>query len=534
MDGIQLSSWIVILALIMGAYFSFINTLGSNNELREPLAAQTSIPYIGHALGLMRSKFNYYVDLSHKTLEPILTVTLSGTKMYIVNSLPLIQSIQKQPKDLAFPPIEAKFANQICGVSPEASKILMSNVNGDDGNFGLSMESYHAMRGALTPGSGLDQMNRIMIQNVAASLDDLMPSGKKSVNIKLSEWLRRVVTKATTNSVYGPQNPFKEAGVQDSFWQFESQLMTTLVGFLPSVFARTGIAARARVVTAFERYFEAGGYKEASILMQSRYETGAKNGVSVSDIARYEVGYAIAILVNTAPAAFWIMFFLYSNPSLLQEIREELDAIMEVSLDSNNKTIRTLDITNVKASCPLLLSVYQESLRHLSMGTSVREVVRDTVLEGKWLLKKDSMIQMPSRIIHMDSTIWGSDVEEFNPRRFLKNNGKTGTQKRPNTAAFRTFGGGSTLCPGRHFATNEVLAVESMFVMRYDMKPAAGTTWSIPKTENTNVAAVIMEPDTDIDAIVSVREGFEDGRWAFGLRDSKIIFAVVEEDRVGE
>lgn len=312
--------------------------------------------------------------------------------------------------------------------------------------------------------------------------------------------------------------------------QFESDLVAILVGVLPSITARKGIAGRARVVQAFEHYFQNGGHKEGSILMQNRYETSAKNGLSVEDIARYEVGGAIAILVNTAPAAFWTLLYTYSQPGILEDIRKEVSSIMTTTVDETRNPIWSLDITSVKNNCPLLTSTFQEVLRHRSMGTSIRQVMEDTVLKDQWLLKKGCMIQMPSRVIHKDASIWGSDVDEFNPRRFMKGAvQKTGNGKCPNRAAFRAFGGGTTLCPGRHFATTEILAMVTMFVMRYDMVPTAGE-WTLPKTDNTNVAAVVMEPDSDVEVEVSAREGFEGGQWTFGLKDSEMIFAVVAED----
>ena len=111
-------------------------------------------------------------------------------------------------------------------------------------------------------------------------------------------------------------------------------------------------------------------------------------------------------------------------------------------------------------------------------------------------------------------------------------NSEQGTKsgKAPPAAAFRAFGGGSTLCPGRHFATNEVLAIVTMFVMRYDMVPLSGS-WTLPTVEKTNVAAVVMEPDTDTEVLVSRRKGFERDHWSFGLEASENIFAVVAEDR---
>lgn len=450
--------------------------------------------------------------------------------MYVVTTLELVQAIQKLPKVLAFPPIEAKFASQVCGSSPEAHNILMKNVNGDEGNWGLSMESYEAMRTALKPGAALDNMNRLMMQSVAISLDNLTSEVGQTVKIRLSEWLRNSVTAATTDSVYGPQNPFKDKDVVNAFWEFENDLMSILVGIMPSVMARKGIAGRARVAKAFERYFLAEGHKQASMLMQMRYETSFKNGIAIEDISRYEIGGAIALLVNTAPAAFWMLLLIYAHPGLLEEIREEVGLTMTQTSDSSGTT-RHIDITSLKSTCPLLTSTFQEVLRYRSMGTSVRQVMEDTLLEGQWLLKKDSMIQMPSRVMHSDSSLWGLDVNEFNPRRFMKRSaqGKK-SSKAPPAAAFRAFGGGSTLCPGRHFATNEVLAVVTMFIMRYDMVPQSGK-WTLPTVQKTNVAAVVMEPDTDVEVLVSRRNGYEKDSWSFGLRTSDDVFAVVVEDR---
>lgn len=134
------------------------------------------------------------------------------------NELLLIQTVQKQHRTLAFPPIEAKFASTVCGASPEAQAILAENFNGDEGDFGLSMESYTAMRAALKPGSQLDDMNRSMIQEIAKAFDLLQPAKTQSKEIGLYSWLRDAITTATTRSVYGPMNPYDDKTVADAFW----------------------------------------------------------------------------------------------------------------------------------------------------------------------------------------------------------------------------------------------------------------------------------------------------------------------------
>ena len=93
----------------------------------------------------------------------------------------------------------------------------MKNVNGDEGDWRLSMESYAAIKNALAPGAELDGMNRVMVQNVASSLDNLEAEGS-SIRVGLAQWLRKTITKATTNSVYGPLNPYRDEAVQNGFW----------------------------------------------------------------------------------------------------------------------------------------------------------------------------------------------------------------------------------------------------------------------------------------------------------------------------
>ena len=310
-------------------------------------------------------------------------------------------------------------------------------------------------------------------------------------------------------------------------------MMTILVGVFPSITARKGIAGRAIVAKALEQYYRDDGLMAGSIFAKKRYEVAEKNGVALEDIAKFEVSVLIAIVANTPPAAFWTLFFIYSTPGLLDDIRREIDAVVVTNKEGDELT-RSLDIKSLKEQCPLLTSTFQETLRYTSIGTSVREVMEDTILDGQWLLKKGAMVQMPSRIIHKDPSLWGPDVDEFNPRRFMKDSeaqrsGST-ARKRPSPGCLRTFGGGTTLCPGRHFATNEIIALTALFVLRFDMAPSSGT-WSMPTTNNANMSVIVLQPDTECEVEVTRRKGFETGRFTCGLKGSDSVFAVAVEDR---
>lgn len=150
---------------------------------------------------------------SDKYNLPIYTIRLPGSRLYVVNATPLITAVQRQFKTLAFPPLEAKLAMSICGTSKTANDILSTNVNGDEGFWGYSITFYKAIHTPLSPGPELDAMNRVMAQKVATSIDRL----EENI-VNLFEFIRHEITLASTDSVYGPKNPFKTPAIEESFW----------------------------------------------------------------------------------------------------------------------------------------------------------------------------------------------------------------------------------------------------------------------------------------------------------------------------
>lgn len=306
--------------------------------------------------------------------------------------------------------------------------------------------------------------------------------------------------------------------------QLENNLMPVILGILPSITAKKPIAARERMVQGFKEYYSAGGHRQASAIVQDCYQAGIDHGVSLEDIARFELVRAGALFVNTAPAAFWLLFMVHAVPGLRDQIRAEIDSCTKTPPAKDGAGVKLLEITSLKDNCPLLLSTYQEVLRYTSKGSSIRQVMDDVYLDN-YLLKKGALLQMPSRVVHNDHHLWGADAAEFNPYRFLARERKN----RPPGACFRAFGGGKTLCPGRHFATNEILAVAALFIARYDLTPVKGT-WEEPTCHGSSEAPVLMEPDYDVEARLRIREGFEGVEWNITMKTSSKSFGLVLED----
>ena len=224
---------------------------------------------------------------------------------------------------------------------------------------------------------------------------------------------------------------------------------------------------------------------------------------------------SIGVLANTAPAGFWTVWHVFAHQQLLDDLRIELEAIVRTTHDPSGTPCHHLDLNRIRTECPILTSTWHEVLRHIGCGTSARQVREDYMLQDRYMLRKNSVVHKPSQVVHGDSVLWqtptgtlpAAPVEAFDPRRFLST--------KPTPGAFRPFGGGSTLCPGRHLSATEIQSLVAMMVLRYDITPAEGGEWSKPETYLTSFASAILSPKHDPVVDVMLRNGWESGTWTF-------------------
>jgi cytochrome P450 len=299
--------------------------------------------------------------------------------------------------------------------------------------------------------------------------------------------------------------------------------MILAMKLFPSILAKESIKAREYLAQAFYQYFRAGHHEEGSGLVQARWNHSKEHKIADDrDIARFEIGGAFAVLSNTIPTAFWTLFHIFSDPVVLEDCRREVNAVMR-----EQDGICTVDIDDVKTSCPILLSTFQEVLRFHGVNVATRLVVEDCYLNDQYLLKKDSLVMIPGPVQHFDTSVWGNTTGSFDHKRFVR----TAGAKRPNPAAFRAFGGGHVLCPGRHFATTEVLAMVAMTVTRFDIRPTSGD-WITPTSNNSPMSAAVAVPDNDILCNIVPRSNKQ---WRFIVsRSNKTIGIVAEDINAGE
>lgn len=172
---------------------------------------------------------------------------------------------------------------------------------------------------------------------------------------------------------------------------------------------------------------------------------------------------------------------------------------------------RKIALEDIRTKCPILLSTFKETIRYRSLGTQVRLCLEDQLIDGRYLLKKGGIVMIPQLVQHTSVDAWGSDVHEFDHRRFVKGHTSAGHRKNINLTAFRAFGGGHTICPGRHFSSTEIIAFAALVVLQFDIEPigAGGDgvgRWEEPTWANSPMVSTFHIPDKDFKVFVKPRD----------------------------
>ncbi|RYP64845.1 hypothetical protein DL769_006520 [Monosporascus sp. CRB-8-3] len=222
--------------------------------------------------------------------------------------------------------------------------------------------------------------------------------------------------------------------------------------------------------------------------------------------------FIIGTDANAIPMTTWSFMEVVKDPCLFKAVKEE---VQEAFVSDPETGSRKLDKKKL-IGLPLLQSVYMETLRmHVSINVT-RELTQPMTMGG-YRIETGSVVQAPSTIAHHDENIWGADehpASEFWGWRHLKyveepdESGKT-VRKPEFTTAGRTssffpYGGGVSICPGRHFAKHEIMMTLAILLDRFDIEFLSWTTLDgresdrAPQNDARYFGAVGMPPDRDM------------------------------------
>lgn len=218
---------------------------------------------------------------------------------------------------------------------------------------------------------------------------------------------------------------------------------------------------------------------------------------------------------KTTNLIFWILIRIYSNPGLVQEVRDEVRPFAKASQPPEVFGIpepARLEINDagLVRSCPLLKACLYECLRLHSKPVSMRLVQKDLTIfksrdegqsfEGEqpqsFVLEAGDFVASLSNAHPHDPHHYES-ANSFRPGRFLRSGGCTQEQRTFFQGALKPWGLGECACPGRVLAEQEVLAFVAAILVLWDLEPVDSQGWIMPRHKTS---AVVSLPAADIRA----------------------------------
>ncbi|EED13974.1 cytochrome P450, putative [Talaromyces stipitatus ATCC 10500] len=285
--------------------------------------------------------------------------------------------------------------------------------------------------------------------------------------ISLEFLCRDVIMDAQVTSFFGPRLLELEPNLRSLLkkWDLESWRVSYK---LPSALSRRATCLRDYLIDILTQYYTLPVEQRAGSVafVNEVYDDYKHAGLSDRDIAGIVFTILWGLNTNVTVVSYWMIAHLTNNPTVVNQIREEITPVMQ-KIDANptidGPALAELTKNPLLNECLIFNSTFNETIRFTATGSSFRKTTRDTTLEGR-RIPKDTTVAIPQRVQMMDEEAFGPDSYTFDCYRFFRN--KSLVRK----VEFRGFGGGTTLCSGRTVGRHQVLAFLAILLWRYDLE----------------------------------------------------------------
>lgn len=170
------------------------------------------------------------------------------------------------------------------------------------------------------------------------------------------------------------------------------------------------------------------------------------------------ITFLIAGHETTSGLLSFTLCYLLQDAAVYAKAQQEVDDV----LGGDKITVDHL------AKLPYLTAVLRESLRLTPTVPSIIVTpLEDTILGGKYYVKRGiPIVSLPS-MVHRDKTVYGEHAADFRPVRMLDEAFRRRNKAFPN--CWKPFGNGIRACIGQAFAWQEALLVLALLLQSFDL-----------------------------------------------------------------
>ncbi|KAF9642831.1 cytochrome P450 [Thelephora ganbajun] len=455
------------------------------SENRAPMVSHL-IPWVGSALEIGRN-VDAFFDRAQRKYGDVFAVKAFGRNTTCVVSPSLISEIYRNPQKYDFGHYRVTLT---IGCFAIPASLMKSDL--------LSKVLRPAQHRHLSP-TGIGPA---IESHTTAVWDLLEKEGSRfaGVSTPLRDFVLPVLYQSSAYAFFGRSCPVLE--LYQAFNDFDSDFHLLLTG-VPRVFLRKYTEGLATMNRLFEKYFN-GPHEEASEYVLESERVIRDQGYDSKAVGAYFVCFFFALMTNARNAGYWMIVLNLGREEGVQPLVDEIDEAVTSWKHQNpgQKIEDHLYEFFSTAELPLLTSAIQETLRYASSAMSIRRVT-EPVEPGGYRFDEGDEIACMTRSVHMDEEIHENALE-YDPRRYMNQktfskNGKIVTNHS------MPWGGGVSMCTGRHFATRALKSFMVFLLIQYtleiDSKSSERPTFVLER-----VGTGVMHPRGDLRVILHARK----------------------------
>ncbi|KAG8970372.1 Cholesterol 7-alpha-monooxygenase [Tulasnella sp. 425] len=404
-----------------------------------PPVVSSWIPWVGSAWQIENDPDAFFRQAEKDYPGGIIGVHTAGHKFYFVTSSALINQIYKQPKVYTLSPVQMGWAKSVFSLSDQA--LFGSTVFPD--RLAPHMDRSIAPKNMMGLIKSFENHLRQEVQTRAVP----------SQSVPLQDFVIKLAYVATGAAYFGPT--FNAMGTWDAFKGFDEMVYKVALGYPPSLL-RNFVRCREEMINKFIAYLDKP--HDASELIRGQEEIIRDVPFDKRDMGCMMLCAWWPLMANVPWGTLWLLLHQLQRPEGVQPLIDELNAAGKAWSASHPEffgpyTLHLTEFFQSNPPLPLLSSTISESLRYATDSYSMRSVVPEEVQLGPYTVKKGETLVCSTRSVHMDENEF-ENAREFVPTRFMADDGSTkGTE---GNYKWMPFGGGVSICSGRHLANYHV------------------------------------------------------------------------------
>ena len=421
------------------------------------------LPFLGHGPQFFLNRDRFLAGLKRRYPEGIFSLTMMGARHHVIydpslsNAFMNRQSVSPDEKWLGTRMLTTSFG------LPREDLVTYSK---------LAKEAQELFKHLLLE-PGLGTMVKCMIDQVKIHISDFVTFNssaadqtdwERSANVEIVEnskgetfveadlmtLTRNFVSRTANQSLFGTDFVENFPEFWDLLWTFD-QGSVLLAANMPSWVpwpkiqraknARRLMLARTwEFEEAMDKYLDGSdpGIKwqdlgNVSPYVKARVELFRKHSLPLKARASCDLALAWAMNANANQLISWMLFELYRDPVLLEQVREEVAPYVRVVQPQHEfgsavwvaPELESLDMDGLMNKCPHLKAVYLETVRVYTGIWTIKKLTEEVTLERKrdlsdsYLLHEGDMAHIAHEMHQFDENYF-PNPKEWRHDRFLK------------------------------------------------------------------------------------------------------------------